>query len=447
MKKPVVIVLASNATQWSSFHSSVQEAFDIRIISSIQEIHQIALERATDLLIISFHPEREKTIDTVSIANALRAGCTLIVSPEPTRADIGRALTLVQCVLSGYLAVPAGNYPTVVEGPCLQVPSEGAPARRLLKERCRVLFGRLRRSWSREESVHRIDRPALAGESPTAIIRPPAYVIRPDEPQLDGRLLGRFQVRLNGLAIDEWAGKKAKSLMAYLLYHRKAGNLRDVLMEQFWPGVSQESARNSLHVTLHGIRKAFKRVDAERDYILYDSGRYRLNPDVLVEVDYEAFMGSWSEAQRLERYQGIEQAIAAYERTAALYRGDFIEDELYEDWICTERATIREAYLFTLDRLSAYYFSRGRFADATTVCQTILQKDECRENVHRRLMRCYYRTGRRDHAIRQFHRCARVLETELDVTPSRPTLDLYAHILQETLINDEDTLWRQIINN
>lgn len=252
---------------------------------------------------------------------------------------------------------------------------------------------------------------------------------------LNGFLLGQFEVRVNGVTIDSWPSRKGKSLAAYLLFHRDESNLRDLLMERFWPNVAYESARNSLNVALHGIRKSFKQVDPTREYIIYDTDRYRVNPEIPIQLDCETFMDCWQVAQRIEQVHGLPEAIAAYERAARLYSGDFIEGELFDEWICTERETILEAYLFTLDRLSAHYAAAHNYKTATTFCERILTKDDCRENVHRRLMRCYYHTGRRDRAIRQYHKCVKVLNEELEVTPSRMTVDLYEKISRDATLN------------
>jgi DNA-binding SARP family transcriptional activator len=51
----------------------------------------------------------------------------------------------------------------------------------------------------------------------------------------------------------------------------------------------------------------------------------------------------------------------------------------------------------------------------------MLEKDECQESVHRRLMLCYLKLGLRDRALRQYARCVEVMRRELNVEPTAET--------------------------
>ena len=61
----------------------------------------------------------------------------------------------------------------------------------------------------------------------------------------------------------------------------------------------------------------------------------------------------------------------------------------------------------------------------------MLEKDPCLENVHRKLILCYYKLGLRDKAIKQYYRCAKALKDELNIEPSTPTKELFDTIRNE----------------
>jgi DNA-binding SARP family transcriptional activator len=58
----------------------------------------------------------------------------------------------------------------------------------------------------------------------------------------------------------------------------------------------------------------------------------------------------------------------------------------------------------------------------------ILRYDQARERTHRQLMRLQYLAGNRTGALRQFERCAAVLEKELGIQPAASTAALYEQI-------------------
>jgi len=121
-------------------------------------------------------------------------------------------------------------------------------------------------------------------------------------------------------------------------------------------------------------------------------------------------------------------AIESYERAAALYGGDFLSDSPYDEWAAMPREKMRLTYLDVLDRLSRLYLTAGQYASCIVQCQRILEEDNCREDAHGVLIRCYVRQGQPHLALRQFQACAAALKQELGIPPSSATLELHDRI-------------------
>ena len=121
-------------------------------------------------------------------------------------------------------------------------------------------------------------------------------------------------------------------------------------------------------------------------------------------------------------------AIAEYEIAINLYQGDLLADSPYEEWLVLERERLRVAYLDILDRLSQIHFSQEQYTACLTLCQIIINRDVCREDVHCRVMRCYSRLGQDALALRQYQVCVNALHEELDVEPAPETIQLYHRI-------------------
>lgn len=239
---------------------------------------------------------------------------------------------------------------------------------------------------------------------------------------------GSFRVEVNGHMIDKWPSRKAKQLFAYMLLNHKRFLCRDVLMEKFWPQSQPECSRNSLNGALHTIRQTLHRFDHEHEYILFKDDCYYFNPEIQLWVDVEEFMKHWQRARTGEARKNIPTIVQELESAKVLYKNDFMEEDLYDEWTSTERENFKEMYLAVLDRLSEGYVFSNQFSPAARLCEDILEKDDCREDIHRRLMLCYYRTGNRDKALRQFKKCSEALKAELEVEPTKTTRLLYGEI-------------------
>ena len=132
--------------------------------------------------------------------------------------------------------------------------------------------------------------------------------------------------------------------------------------------------------------------------------------------------------RRSDETGDLDHAMRHYEFAASLYRGDFMVDDPYEDWAALTRESLRLTHLDALGRLSKLYFNVGHYTVCASLCLRIIERDPCREDAHRRLMRCYSRQGQAHLALMQYRTCARALAEELGVKTDPSTAELHEHI-------------------
>jgi DNA-binding SARP family transcriptional activator len=240
--------------------------------------------------------------------------------------------------------------------------------------------------------------------------------------------LGTFRVCNNEQLVEKWPGCKCKSVFKYLVVHRERPVHREILMDLFWRDVDPEAARRNLYQAIYSLRQALQSNSQDFPYVLCEDGCYYLNPELELWVDSEAFTLHYQTGQRLEREGHIRQAVREYEAADSLYEGEFLAEDRYEDWPLVQREHLKHAHLDILDRLSQHYFDQAQFAPCVAFCQKILAEDICREDAHRRLMRCYLQQNQRHLALRQYHLCIEALEQELNVSPMPSTVELYRQV-------------------
>jgi len=266
---------------------------------------------------------------------------------------------------------------------------------------------------------------------------PGSTLARPDDPgqpvgerdghQLSVHLLGQLEVRLDDTAVDDWPSGRGRSLFKYLVTHRDPWPRRELLMDAFWPEAAPAAARNSLNVAVHGLRRAF-RDTAQGPVVMLEDGTYRLGPQLRLRLDTDEFEHHVAGGRQLEA-DGVPAAAAAeYERALALYQGDFLADDPYEEWPATTREHLLLDYLDVLNRLSAIWFDRHQYGASVALCRLLVDRDPCREDGHRRLMRCYTRQGQPHLALRQFQACVDALDRDLGVDPEPATAALAEQI-------------------
>jgi DNA-binding SARP family transcriptional activator len=208
-------------------------------------------------------------------------------------------------------------------------------------------------------------------------------------------------------------------------------------MGWLWPDSNLKKARWSLNSAIHSLRKLLGRCPSSVSgggsvtYIVLEEGYYRLSPAVGVATDIEDFDERYERGRRLERMGRAEEAASTYEDAIALYRGDYLLEDLYEDWTMVERERLSNAHVEMLDRLAVYYMESGQLRDSVRACYKVLEKDRCHEDSHRLLMSCYVRLGQRGRALRQYRLCERILSQEYGTAPSTETRSLYQSLLED----------------
>jgi DNA-binding SARP family transcriptional activator len=261
----------------------------------------------------------------------------------------------------------------------------------------------------------------------TSEVQPATASDSPVITDLSVHLLGPLRVTLADHLVESWPSGRGRAIFKYLLAHRGQSTPRDMLMDLFWPDAAPEAARNNLNVAVHGLRQALKAA-SERQIVLFQDSAYRLNPELTIWIDVEAFERHVASGRQLEANGQLAAATAEYEVATGLYQGDFLADDPYEEWPVLTRERLRVAYLDTLDRLAQLYFSQGQYAACAALCQRTLSYDNCREDAHCRLMRCYSRQSQQHLALRQYQACVEALHDELDVEPAPTTVELYERI-------------------
>jgi DNA-binding SARP family transcriptional activator len=242
---------------------------------------------------------------------------------------------------------------------------------------------------------------------------------------------GRFGLAVGrrSLVVERWQRKQALTLLKYLLTHLGHPLHQEQIVECLWPEADASRGRRRLKVTVCYLRRQLRLAGVQEDVLATQGPTYVLRREA-VWVDSDAFDALIREALYLERHQAADIAMRRYGDAVRLYKGDYLEDEPYTDWCAEERERLREMYVEALTRLAAGCAARGRYLEAVQHCRTALEREPCRESIHRALMGYLVRLGRSDQALAQYRRCQRVLAEELGVEPAPETQRACRQILE-----------------
>ena len=233
--------------------------------------------------------------------------------------------------------------------------------------------------------------------------------------------LGGFRVERGAdpIPIEQSASRPGRQLFKWLLTRRTRRIPRDEAIELLWPNSDAESA-STLRVAIFRLRRVLEPGVSARDSVLdLDADTISIRRDAEVWVDADQFEHLLAEAGRTD------DPTALLEEADRLYGGDYLPDDLYDDWAAGRREALNNLWIELQFSLSQRREARGDLAGAILALQRLVEKDHGDERAARALMQMLARHGRRSEALRVYGRLAERLREELDAEPSDETTEVY----------------------
>jgi DNA-binding SARP family transcriptional activator len=240
---------------------------------------------------------------------------------------------------------------------------------------------------------------------------------------LEVSLLGEQYVE-GSTATNLARSSRSIALLGFLAVHAEAPQPRQRLAAIFWPESSEQQARTNLRRELHYLR-----------VLLGDDQSLVVEPATLMWREWPTCRVDVCVFRR--RRQLALQALAAGDQPAMLehgtaaveeYRGDLLPG-MYYDWVLVEREELRRQCVELCDQLVASWRDLGDLRKAIEYGRIRVRLEPLEELGYRTLMELQADAGDRAGAISTFHKCAEILDRELEVKPSRPTEILVERLL------------------
>jgi DNA-binding SARP family transcriptional activator len=232
------------------------------------------------------------------------------------------------------------------------------------------------------------------------------------------RALGGFRVFRADVQVPlrEWQSRKARDLLKLLVARLGRPASREWLVEALWPGEDPCRTRARLSVALSTVRtvldpehllEAEHYVAATRDTVALETTR--------LSLDLESFLSTAEAALVLLRRGG--DAGAALAEAEAAYVGDFLEEDLYEDWAVAPREDARATYLSVVRALIGIAVTRGDHEHAIHYSLRLLERDPYDEQAHLAVVAARTAVGAHGEA-RRAYRLYLLRMRELEIVPA-----------------------------
>jgi predicted ATPase/DNA-binding SARP family transcriptional activator len=271
----------------------------------------------------------------------------------------------------------------------------------------------------------RVRRRYLGVKAPPEPEAPPISAVPGADSTLRVRALGGFSVWCAGIEVPKegWRRRKAGSLFKILLAAPGFALPREQAQEQLWPEAEPAAAARDLHGALHALRKVLGAAAAR---ICLEGEMLRLEtPEDPSWFDAAAFESAAASALA---GNDLEAARAA----RALYTGEYLPDDPYEEWALVRRENLNAQHMALLLHLAELFGVHGDLAEAERYLRFALAQDPCHEDATTHLMAVLQAAGRRVEALKAFEELSTALARDLGVTPSSDTTALFEQLVAQS---------------
>jgi DNA-binding SARP family transcriptional activator len=231
--------------------------------------------------------------------------------------------------------------------------------------------------------------------------------------------LGAFNVWRgeNRIRSAEWQREKARKLFQLLLIQKQEYLNRDQIIDRLWPDLPQDAAIRDFKVALNALNKTLepnRPKGANPFFIVRDDYLYHINPQAKIWWDVVLF----EDLAEKNDFESLEEAFS-------MHRGEFLTDNLYDEWANEKLEQLKKTIIFVIEKLSTLLLEDGDFDQTIRVNEDLLKIDPTWEPAYRNLMLAYAGKENQAQLKMVYQRMIKVLSEELGVTHSETTEKLY----------------------
>lgn len=235
---------------------------------------------------------------------------------------------------------------------------------------------------------------------------------------------GEPTVLLNEQPIKRWRMARAMELFFFLLDSDHPVS-KEAILTALWPEYDERTT-HIFHDTVYQLRKLLG--DAS---VVFRSNGYHLDLALCygeqVWYDVQVFRQQRIEAEQALALANEVLAKEALLKMVQIYRGDYGRS-FYSDWCTFRRDELRTMYLEARRQLAQIAWNAEDWNESADHWRQMLRLDNCLEEAHYGLIRCYVRQGKRGMALRQYQACQDILQEELGVQPGQALQNLYQRL-------------------
>lgn len=237
---------------------------------------------------------------------------------------------------------------------------------------------------------------------------------------------GRFIVKRGEIALSENANRSYKlwELFKYLVTNRGKSILPEVIFENLWPDKDYQDSKRALRTLVYRLRLLLDKDSSCDNCIAFSHGGYMWKPNSETWLDLDEIESLYKKAQEV-RDTDPDQAIRLYREAINLYKGDYLPESSYHEWVIPTRNHFHRLYLKTVNELLDLYKAKSMYSEIVDVCENVFVVEPYEEDFHLYYMEALVKEKKTKQARSHYEYITAAFYRELGVKPSIEMREIY----------------------
>ncbi len=244
--------------------------------------------------------------------------------------------------------------------------------------------------------------------------------------------LGQFLVRRGSdiISSENKRSYRIWELCKYFITKQDKPTYSETIMEDLWPDRDYADAKQALRTQIYRLRMLLDRKETpeENSCIIFSGGAYALNGNTGYWLDAQEFERLYNEAVHVT-HKDPDSAIEKYQKAARLYKGDYLPEISYAEWVIPARNYYNHLYIQLVLDLTGLLHDQARNEEIIEVLENAFLIEFFEEEFHFRYLRALIAAGRPRQAQSHYEYTSSVFYREMGIEMSSSMRDLYRNIL------------------
>ncbi|WP_298847229.1 BTAD domain-containing putative transcriptional regulator [Clostridium sp.] len=245
--------------------------------------------------------------------------------------------------------------------------------------------------------------------------------------------LGSLKVKSGGKVISNDCKRSQQlwNLFKYIFTYRNKRIIQENFFDVLWNDNECDNPGKALQNLIYRLRMLldYKEENKEGQSIInYSQGCYSWNKECNYWTDVDEFENLYNNGKTSENNKDFDNAIEIYQRGLSLYKGDYLSDDPYNEWVTPLRNYYHRIYIDIICRLTKLLRDDGRIKDVLKVCEEALMIQQFEEKLYVIYIEALIETGNMKQAQNEYKSITSRLYNDMGVKPSTALRNLYHRI-------------------